>query len=137
MDPKPITKTLSTEIFIKIKSLREVLDTHNNLNDTDKKYIIELISNILKTEQNLNFDKYILFLLYCNKKCNTGRFCLIFNDFFDNLIKNRNEKGIRDIIIDFKETCFFEYYNNKLLDEIEKNCIKQMIDIEYIIRMYK
>lgn len=127
-----MSKSLSTNIFIKIKSLRESLDSHISLDNNNKKFTIDLISSILKKE-NIDDDKYFLFLLYTNKKTNTGRFCLEFNDFLDNVIQQKDTKMITNLIIDFKEGTFFELYGNKLLDDIEKESIKQILNHEFTV----
>jgi hypothetical protein len=127
-----MSRTLSTDTFIKLKVLRETLDTHSTLNDTDKKYMYNLTSNILKTV-TVDFNKYNLFLLYTNKKTNTGRFCLTYNEFLDDCITKRNEKVLTNLITDFKENVFFEFYDNKLLDENDKKIIKNMCDTEFIV----
>ena len=127
-----MSKTVSTDIFIKIKALRECLDTHTNLTDETKKYLIYLAQNIFKTK-TLDFDKYYLFLLYTNKNTNTGRFCLTYNEFLDDKILQKDEKILTNLITEFKEHFFFEFYDNKLLTESDKSSIKQMVDMEYVV----
>jgi hypothetical protein len=127
-----MSNSISTDTFIKYKSLRESLDTHPSLNNSDKKYVIELASNLLK-KGTINTDKYYYFLLYSNKNTNTGRFCLTYHKYLIDTIKEKNTNMLNDWILNFKEDSFFELYGNKLLDDTEKAVIKQMLDIEYAI----
>lgn len=126
------SRTVTPENFIKIKALREALDTHPILTDQDKKYFLELTQNALKAS-NIDFDKYIYFILYTNQENNIGRWCLSYNDFLDKSIQNHDDKTLSFLVTDFKENVFFELYDNKYLDEIEKNAIKQTLNTEFLL----
>jgi len=145
-------KIINPVIAVYSKALREVLDTHINLNDTHKKYAINTISNILNslinpkilennsflTDKNISFlenfnlqNAYYKFLLYSNLETNTGKYCMTYNELLDDAIIKKDNSLLNNFIKEFKHILFFEFYDNKHLDDVERKTIESTLDIEF------
>jgi hypothetical protein len=113
----------------KLNTIKEVISTHDNLSDEDKKYSITFICNLIDKEP-LN-DKLYRFLLYSNKNTFTGLFSYCYNDFFDNAVKLKNEKVLKNMVLEIKEEAFFELFDNKLITADDKIKVLQITDHEF------
>ena len=118
---------------VKFNCIKEIFNTHDLTND-DKKYgityICSLIDNISETSE---FDNsFYRFLLYSNKLTYTGFFARCYNDFFDDAIKQKNEKIIKNMVLDINESVFFELFNNKLITDTDKIEILSIVNSELL-----
>lgn len=114
--------------IIYFNTIKEVIYTHSNLSDDDKKYGINLINNLLD-KNDLKEETY-RFFLYANLKTFTGTYCGCYNDFFEDAIKKRNEKIIKNMVTEIKEEAFFELFDNKYITAEDKTKVLTTLNYE-------
>ena len=130
-------KTISNNSLVYSKSLREIFNTHPKLNINNEtrecvNYAMTIILNTLNHDEkdNNKLEFFYRFLLYSNLETVVGKFCFTFNDFLDSSILTRNSETLKNIIQKIEATAFFELYDNKLLNDSEKDIIKNIINFE-------
>jgi hypothetical protein len=109
--------------------IKEILGTHSELTSDDKKYALTYISEIIE-ENKIDNDILSRFLLYCNKNTYVGLFAYCYNDFFDSAIKSKNEKVIKNMVLETKENVFFELFDNKLITSEDKKIVSSILGHE-------
>ncbi len=112
--------------IIKYNIINEVLSTHN-LSDDDRKYGITFIGNLEITLDDIFFK----FLLYTNKKTFIGLFAHSYNDYFDDAIKTKDSKVLKNMASEITDNVFFELGNNKLILDEDKQQVQKILDYEY------
>lgn len=101
-------------------------NTHPNLTDEDKKYIINLI-----IKQNYSIRDLSDILVRVHKQTNTGKFSLIYNLILDNNIKAKSSKLPELLKLSATKKAWSEVYQNNLLNKEDIDIIEKMSNQEY------
>src|SRR5438105_15749520 len=99
--------------------IKEILSTHSILGVNDLKYAIIYITGVIE-EHKIDTDILSRFLLYSNKNTYIGLFAHCYNDFLDSAIQSKNEKIIKNMVLETKENVFFELFDNKYITPDDK-----------------
>lgn len=99
---------------------------YNTLYDEDDKKWIQY--HILKNFNDIGKNIYYI-LSIINVKCFTGYFSRIFGDKLYVCIKNKDEAGIRELLLN---PMFPEIYDNKNLEENELEMLKTIVELDIL-----
>jgi hypothetical protein len=102
-----------------------ILEYNTLYDEEDKKWIqYSILKNFNDIEKNIY---YILSII--NVKCFTGYFSRIFGDKLYVCIKNKNENGMRELLLN---PTFPEIYDNKNLEENEIEMLKTVVELDIL-----
>lgn len=99
---------------------------YNTLYDEDDKKWIQY--HILKNFNDIGKNIYYI-LSIINVKCFTGYFSRIFGDKLYICIKNKDETGVRELLLN---PAFPEIYDNKNLEENELEMLKTIVELDIL-----
>lgn len=111
--------------------IKEIISTHPLLTVEDQKYGITYITHIIE-DSKVDAEILSRFLLYANKNTYIGLFAHCYNDFFESAIKSKNEKIIKNMVLETKENVFFELFDNKYITVEDKDKVSTILRHELL-----
>jgi len=119
-------RTLDTDKVKFTKLLHQVLLSHDKLDQSDRKWVIQLLLGL-----NLSHEKLTNLILMLFRYAETGKYCLTYNLDFDMHVKSRDKNRIISLVHTDIEQGFVELYDNKYLTDEMKIKLEENKNIEY------